>query len=253
MKIELDLSFETVNLDNHYYLYLFENYVKFDKYAFSKNSISQFWNEKKHTKLLKSIKNEDTFGLMSNDYDLFCSNTSGKKGTQLRFVSLIQEKDLFIFSNSEVEKLLNQDSFVVGYLFDEGYAEVQSTPFASNYEERNYPVHILDSIKDTPFRIDAFGYKEYDIQTNPGRIDLIGKCKLMAAYKMWFGKPFFDLVSKERLMSFSDAYEIKELETGKVFVQLFERIEESASPVNMEKQRKWRKWLDFEKLIEKYE
>lgn len=251
MKIGLELSFEINTLSGLYYLSLFENYIKFDKYAFRKKSATKAWNEKKHTKLIASIANDDSFGLMSNNCDLYSSAITGS-GTPHRSVSIIQEKELYFFSNDEIEKIINHESFVAGYLYDDDYAEVQSTPFATNYAYRNFPSYILDSIKNTPYRINAFGNKEYDIKDNPGRMHLIGHCWLMAACKMWFGKPFFKLVPKEKILRFTDAYEIRELEDGKVFVQLFEKVEESASEVNMEKQREWRKWLDFEKLIEMY-
>jgi len=69
---------------------------------------------------------------------------------------------------------------------------------------------------------------------------------------MWFGESFFKIVPKEKLLNFTNAYEIKELADGKVFVQLFEKIEESAKIINMEKQKQWLEWLDFEKLMETY-
>lgn len=252
MKIGLELSFGVNSLNGLYYLSLLENYIKFEKYAFRKNSTTKAWNEKRHIKLIASIANDDSFGLMSNNNDLYSSAITGS-GSPHRSVSIIQEKDLYFFSSADVEKIINQEGFVTGYLYDEDYTEVQSTSFSTNYDYRNYPSHIIDSIKDTPYRINAFGNKEYDIECNPGRMHLIGHCWLMAAYKMWFGDPFFELVPKEIILSFADAYEIKELNDGKIFVQLFENIEDSASEENMEKQRKWRNWLDFEKLIEMYQ
>jgi hypothetical protein len=74
----------------------------------------------------------------------------------------------------------------------------------------------------------------------------------MASWKMWFGPPFFELVPKERIISFPLAIDIRELSNGEVYVQLFDNMEESASKDNIERQRRWREWLDFDELIKKY-
>jgi len=251
MKIGLQLSFKKNMVDGSFYMPLFNNHIKFTPYSFRKNNTSRAWDEKKHKKIILSLSNEDSFGVMSEDNDLFSATNTGSK-TPHRSIGIIQEKNLFSPQNNEIETLIKHQGFIVGYLYDEDYEVVQSTAYSDNYSHRNYPAYILNSLKDVPYKINEFNEKQYDIKNNPGKMDLIGYCWLMAAYKMWFGKPFFDIVPKERILGFTDAYEINELEDGKVFVQLFEKIEESASDVNMEKQRKWRKCLDFEKLIETY-
>lgn len=251
MKVGLKLSFIKDTIDGNFYMAILNNYVRFQPYSFRKNHTTKAWDEKKHKKLIASLSQEDSFGVMSNTNDLFSSTDTGTKNPH-RSIDMIQDREMFFPSNEEVESIVNHEGFIAAYLYDEDYEVVQNTAYSDNYSHRNYPAHILNSLKGVPYHINEFGEKQYDIKNNPGKMDLIGYCWLMAAYKMWFGKPFFELVPKEILLSFTDAYEIKELNDGKVFVQLFEKIEESASPVNMEKQRKWRKWLNFEKLIETY-
>ncbi len=251
MKVGLEISFKKNTLDGGFYLPLLESYIKYEPYSFRKNHTTKAWDEKKHKKLIASLSQEDSFGVMSKDNDLYSSTDTGTKNPH-RTVGIIQEKELFFPSNSEVESIINKEGFIVAYLYNEDYEVVQNTAYSNNYSHRNYPPYILNSLKGAPYHINEFGEKQYDVKNNPGKMDLIGYCWLMAACRMWFGKPFFEIVPKEKILNFTDAYEIKELENGKVFVQLFEKIEESASAINMEKQRKWRKWLDFEKLIESY-
>lgn len=251
MKIGLELSFAKGTLDGNYYIQLFEKYIKFNPYSFTKKYTTKAWDEKKHKKIIATTNSEDTIIVGSKTNDTFIAGETGSKSPH-KSVRIIQDRELYFPSNSEIEVIINHQGFTAGYLYDEDYEVVQSTAYSNNYSHRNYPVHILNSVKETPYHINEFNEKQYDVKNNPGKMDLIGHCWLMAAYKMWFGKPFFEIVPKAKILNFTDAHEIKELEDGKVFVQLFEKIEESANDVNMEKQRKWRKWLEFEKLIETY-
>lgn len=251
MKVGLKISFKKNALDGGYYLSLLENYVKYPPYSFRKNHTTKAWDVKKHKKMIASLSHDDSFGVMSQDNDLYSSTDTGSKKPH-RTVEIIQEKELFLPSDTEIESIINTEGFIVAYLYDEDYEVVQSTEYSNNYSHRKYSAYILDSLKHVPYHINEFGEKQYDVKNNPGKIDLIGYCWLMAAYKMWFGKPFFEIVAKERILSFSDAYKIRELPDGKLFVQLFEKIEESASKENMDKQQKWRAWLNFDELIKKY-
>ncbi|WP_157263329.1 hypothetical protein [Pedobacter sp. R20-19] len=54
-------------------------------------------------------------------------------------------------------------------------------------------------------------------------IRINGKCGLVS---------HFSLVSKERLLEFPYAVEIKELENEIIYIQLFDKIEESDKPEN---------------------
>lgn len=251
MKVGLELSFINNTINGSYYMPLFDNYVKFQPYSFTKKHTTKAWDEKKHKKVISSANSSDNLIVGSKINNIFITTETGSRNPH-RSINIIQDREIFYPSNDEVETIINYESFIVAYLYDEDYEVVQSTAYSDNYSHRNYPAYILNSLKNTPYHINEFGEKEYDTKSNPGKMDLIGYCWLMASYKMWFGKPFFEIVPKEKILSFTDAYEIKELKDGKIFVQLFEKIEDSASAVNMEKQKKWRKWLDFEKLIETY-
>jgi len=137
-------------------------------------------------------------------------------------------------------------------LFNEEYEVVQSTSSESNISDRVFPVEIIDSIKNTPYRLGVFDIKRYDTKFNPGRTIQLESTLLMVAWKMWFGGQFFKLVPKKRILSFPYAVEIKELSNGNVYVKLYDKIEEPYTPDNVFKQWKWREWLDYDGLEEKY-
>lgn len=247
MKIGLELCFENNALNGSFYITLFDKYVKFSPIRFTKNYSVKNWNEKKHRKSIQESSSRDNLTISEKD-NIFITADAGVQN-RFRYVGIFQDKEIFFPDNKEIETIINHDHFVSGYLYDEYYSFVQSTHFESTLQGRDLP---LDSIADTPFRIDGMGFKEYDISFNPGRKSLSGKTSLMAAWKMWFGRPFFEIIPKERIMGFEDAKEIKELPNGQIYVQLFEKIEESAGKINMDKQRKWREWLGFDELVRKY-
>ncbi len=248
MKTGLELCFRKGSLNGKFYIQLFEHFIKFEPYSFTKKYTTKPWDEKKHKKIIANADSEDSLIVDSKNYDLFLTTDTGSKIPH-RAVQIAQDSELFLPSNEDVEEITSHQGFVAAYLYDEEYVYVQSTVYSNNMEGRDIS---MDSIKDTPYRINEFRKKEYDIRYNPGRKDLISNVWLMAAWKMWFGTPFFELVSKERLLSFPDAIDIKELPNGQIYVKLFERMEESATNDNMDRQRNWRNWLNFDELIKKY-
>lgn len=251
MKIGFKASFQIGALNSEFYIELFKKWVKFTPYSFRKNHITKSWDEKRHLKALAKISEEENFGIMSDAGDLFSVNVAGSNNPH-RTVTFIQEKGLFDPQNIDVEKVIRNLGFIAAYMYDEGFEEVQSTPYSNNYSQKNYPPEILNSINNTPYVINEFGEKEYDVSGNPGKMDLIGYCWLMAGWKMWFGELFFEIVPKDRILTFPKAYKIEEFSNGIIFVQLFENVEESANKESMERQKAWREWLDFQGLIEKY-
>lgn len=98
------------------------------------------------------------------------------------------------------------------------------------------------------FIIDKYGQRKIDISNNPGRSSLVNSTWVMPAFKMWFGPSFYKIISKDKILSFKEAFLVKELSEEVIFIQLFEKIEESGSPKNREIQKKIRDWLGFDQL-----
>ena len=242
----ISFNFELNSLKGIHYLNLYNHFVKFlpDKFFLKKRGKTwrvKDWSEKS-LKEIEKADSEDLLMASSNDKIFLVGKSNCMNSYTI--VDITQEN--FLVNDSDIKDM----GFISAYLYDRVYVTVQNTVYDSNIEGRGFP---LNSIKDTPFIIDPnTGIKEYDISFNPGRLVLIGHTSIVAAWKMWFGEKFFDLISKEHLLSFPYAYKIKELENGQVFVQLFEKIEESDSIENMEIQRKWLSWIEIDKLKELY-
>ena len=76
--------------------------------------------------------------------------------------------------------------------------------------------------------------------------------KLLVSWRMWFGKDFFKLVPKEKIMSFPYATAIREISSDLVYVQLYDSVEKPYTAENVFRQWKWREWLDYDGLESKY-
>lgn len=172
---------------------------------------------------------------------------SGKDGSIL---SGIEDGYRFIdtafdSTDGDMEAFISKPGFISAYLYDSNYTGAQNTKIGK---------YIMDesSLKDTPFFISSEGYKVYDITHNPGREEHISFTSLLPAWKMWFGEGFFQYIPKEKLLGFSQAYQVRELSNGIVYIQLFENIADSASELGRVLQWAWRNWLDFDELVKKY-
>ena len=145
----------------------------------------------------------------------------GSTGSKIPFISFNIDQDIesYLPSNEDIEIINQPEGFVSAYLYDQQYVDIQSEVTINNLEHKNLGQHLYDTLKDTPYTIGLFNHQNYDIRYNPGRMDLISYTWLLACWKMWFGKSFFDLVPKEKMLNFKGAYEIRELENGNVFVQ----------------------------------
>lgn len=250
MKVGLSLSFNKEFYEPLFYTNLFKSFIRFKPDRVIKKYKTQKWNEGEYINLLNSYQSNETVVIGNNNNDLFSLVITGSKFPH-RHISIIQEMDIFYPSNNSIEKTTRNNNFIAGYLYNEDFECVQSTSFIENISHRKITKEIWDSIKNTPYKLGIFEKKEYNTLFNPGRSVLIGYTWLMVAWKMWFGEQFFKLVSKERILSFPYATEIKELPNGNVYVQLYDKIEEPYTPDNIFRQWKWREWLDYDGLEEK--
>lgn len=252
MKNGLQFSFREDSVGGDFYSILYEKYISFVPYSFNLGYKGVPWNGAKHIGVISTSGRGQELAYFDRQRNVF---SSGRTGASSPSQSVCIEQDASIFNPSDadiLELICYSDSFISCYLYNVEYTYVQSTSAESNFEGRNIPQDILDTLKNTPFKVGVFGGKRYDVRFNPGGQVLIGYTWLMSAWKMWFGGDFFKIVPKERLLSFPHAVEIKELERGHIFVHLFDKIEESHTPDSVFRQWKWQEWLDFDRLAERY-
>jgi len=209
------------------------------------------WDERKHVKDIKALSTRDDMSILDKAGNSFAVDGSTFKKYQT--IVIEQEQDLFDKGDKQFEKLIySSDRFISAYLYDADYAFVQSAISETVFEEREISKEVLGSLSKTPFKTSIFGKRDYAIKFNPGRIVYLNNSVIMAACKIWFGKPFFKAVPKNHLLSFPNAIEIKQMEGEIVYVHLFDKISESFSPESMYNQWKWQEWIDFDNLEEKY-
>lgn len=150
------------------------------------------------------------------------------------------------FEMIEFEGLLENENFIVGYCKDIDFDLWQNEKFINNYifyeKEHSHLPKIYDS---------TFG--EYLIETskNPGRMNLVNQMWFGVTWRMYFGKRFFEMIPKERIISFPNLYKVKELGNQVIFIELFEKPEDSTLEENIEIIRRFREWIKLDELIGK--
>lgn len=251
MKIELEVCIKEGDLNEKMFRHVFDEFVKFSPVSFTRKYKTFNWDLNEFLKILKTYKGENFLSVSDAKASLFAIGSTGTHTPHIS-ISLVQEETFFSPLIPKVGEFLKKFHFFTSaYIYNSEYVEVQSDFSEQNMQGRNYPKEILDTIRNTPTREGVWG-KEYDTRFNPGRKILIGHTWLVSAWKMWFGEGFFKLVPKERIKQFPHAYKIEEPLEGIIFVQLFEKIDESQSPDSMFRQWKWQEWIGFDEMIEKY-
>jgi len=257
MQIGISLNFKTQTTDGKYYLRLFQEYVRFEPKLILVKTFGGKWKQynwkpEKHLKIIEQCDENTCIIVGFNGGGEFNSSDTFSDAPH-RSISITQSDKNIDLKEIDLGGDIKKTGFVSAYVYDADYEKVQSTKFANNLDGLGMSDEILSTIENTPYEIEhPTGFKIYDISHNPGRSELIGYTWLMPAWKMWFGPGFYHLVPKDRIVAFPDAFEINELEDDIIYVNLFEKAEDSWRKENMEKQWAWRNWLDFERLVEQY-
>ena len=182
-----------------------------------------------------------SFHDMENNYRLFFHTIPNSEKSQAIYLTLSNMR----FLESEVfNHLVTHDRFISGncYNWDDDF--IQNSTFLEFYKLR----------KITPIatRKNYIGQIEVDIDKNPGKKEMLSRTWVASSWKMWFGKIFYSIVSKEKLQGFEKAFIIKELSNEVTFIQLYENPEEFDSKKNRQIQMSFKEWLNYEKLLEQF-
>lgn len=146
-------------------------------------------------------------------------------------------------SIKQIGELGRHVGFRAAYAGDREDVFWQSQHSINTFELHGRPHESLAKIRDPDT-----GQARIDISRNPGRRSLFPGMWLQAAWRMWFGGEAFRYLPKARLLDFAEAVEVRELENGVVFIQLFDDPFEASSAANRERQAAFREWVGMDEL-----
>jgi hypothetical protein len=168
MKVGLQLSLTIGTFDGSDLVNLFERFIGFEPYIFTRGSKTEAWNERKHRKVMQNYAGDMLLTFSDRMWNSF---SISRTNTEQSFLSvrIVQEMDVFFPSNDEMSDFLNLlPGLRSAYLYNGEYVQVQSEEFSNNLTGRQWPKEVMDSIKNTPYKIGDHG-KEYEVRFNPGR------------------------------------------------------------------------------------
>lgn len=157
------------------------------------------------------------------------------------FVNISIGKLFSFLNSSDFYNLLSKENFVSAYAINLKYYYYQQEINIRFYKDAGLDINDVNLFKDWQ------GYK-IDTTKNPGRSTVVSDTWLMAGWKMWFSLPFYKYISKQHLLRFSYAYEIKEMENDLIYIQLYENFNEPHFRKSKKNQHKFLKWINYQEL-----
>jgi hypothetical protein len=198
------------------------------------------------TNKLRAIKDSGETMFELSDAELYSKSFQYTTLDLQKIVTLTWSSDDIMDSipNDKILKfIVSSKGFVCAQKFEYYDAYWQSEIFEANYIAQN------KSTVGLKYANNEYLGKVIDISKNYGRDVLTkGGLWLIAAPEMWFGKVFYSFINADRLKGFPNAKEIKELDYNCLYIKLFNYNESPSELINREKQRKFREWIDMDKL-----
>lgn len=180
--------------------------------------------------LLSAISKEKNLGIkvIKHIYDENVSNPWFKlTKIEGEFFSLKwNNKNLDFLLHENIEKFFKKRGFTAAYVYDnkDAWEQTRIAKEKNNSNSINYP----------------------------GQFKYVCGMQFMAAPLMWFGEPFFDIVSKDRLLKFENSY-LDEKLPNIIKVILFDLYDSPERNDNRQNQKQFWTFLDLEKVASKYE
>jgi hypothetical protein len=175
-----------------------------------------------------SEEDEPGISIRHHIYDENSENPWFRFGTEGKFVSLKWSNTNLDFLLSEnIKQFLKMDGFTAGYAFDNKDIREQSR--------------------------EAKEKGEFDYTIYPGQYKYVCGMQFMAAPLMWFGKNFFEIISKDKLLKFNKAHINEKLVPDLVEVKLFDIYESPEKTENRINQKNFWSFFNLGKIISKFE
>ena len=95
------------------------------------------------------------------------------------------------------------------------------------------------------------GRRIIDVSGNPGRIELVQGMRLQSSWRMWFGPGAERHFDRTRVLAFPEAARLRLLESGVVFVELYEDGQRPELAEHRRVQQAFRDWLEMSAILER--
>lgn len=145
----------------------------------------------------------------------------------------------FLLQSEQFKQLLLSENLIYSYCYDQKDTMLQSNNSRINPDFEK-PMAVDESYRD-------FTINDVDISKNWGRILSVHGLEFMAAPLMWFGKEFYKIVPKEKLLELGTR-----LSKDVIEIKLFDLYANTSEQKNREKQRFFWEKMNLERVVSEY-
>lgn len=133
-------------------------------------------------------------------------------------MSIVLEDEKGLLLDREIEKLMIEKGIVAS----KGILEDDTL---QNVEDIDMYKRLGGNIRDVKTKYSkTFNKKVIDTEYNAGHNHYTNGLWFGSCYQMWFGRPYYQYIEKEKLKSFSNCYENVELDNEVIRIRLYENI-----------------------------
>lgn len=133
-------------------------------------------------------------------------------------MSIVLEDISDLFLDREIDELMKEKG-IVAYKRCLKEGVLQNEKFVHMYKWEG------GKMKDVKVKYSkTFNEKVIDVEYNPGHNHYFEGIWFGSCYQMWFGRPYYQYIEKEKLKSFSNCYENVELDNEVIRIRLYENI-----------------------------
>lgn len=253
MEITVFVSFEKNifkdSLEAYYYMKGLVNFNITQCYLQYRNGQQSFDEAEIESYLLEYNDSTLTLGAETEDNDDFEKILFRKSHPVFNFESMVIS--VHQFATIDFHFLTNHShkyNFTIAYTTNTLKAMWQNQIFVHQFDVFKHPYTFVKTKKNFMSSNPIAG-DMVDIFYNPGHERMVYGMKLMAAPDMWFGERALMYFDKQKLLSYPNALEIKELENGVVYIKLFD-IEEPdwETPEILSLQKHFRAWSNMNEI-----
>lgn len=183
-----------------------------------------------------TLKDENGFGKL----DIYAPIQYINPGVHyIRWIGLME-----ILHTQSFKDLMTWPGFVVAYALSEEDEFLQNEEDPDRYTSRR--------IKPQKSKIgrDEFGNKVISITGNPGRKRVVRNMILRSCWRMWFGRPYFDLIPQDKLLGYKAANKSLMSDNGIYFMELYSDPFSASLAENRAKQAAFNQYIGIEKVYE---